>query len=117
MSKLMIYQTLHMFGVMMVFAAYGALIARVWMGSTAVGLRKFGAIVSGVGLLLILVSGFGMQPVHGWPLWILVKVAVWLSLGVMIVMINRKALPAPGLFLVTLLLGLVAIVMAYMRPT
>lgn len=117
MSKLIIYQMMHLLGVLLVFTAYGALIARVWTGSTAAGLRKFGAIVSGIGLLLILVSGFGMQPIYGWPLWILVKVAVWLSLGAMIVMINRKALPGPGLFAVTIILGLIAVAMAYVRPT
>ena len=56
-----VYKLLHFIGIFSIYLAYGGLIFRAALGSNNVGLRKFGGIVSGIGLLLMLVSGFGMM--------------------------------------------------------
>ena len=75
------YKLLHMVGIMMVFLGFGALVARAMMSSDHVGARKFGGIVSGIGLVLLILGGFGMQVklkevVHLTDWWVLVKIGV-----------------------------------------
>lgn len=103
----------------MVFTGYGALLGRALAGSESVRARKLGGITSGIGLLLILVAGFGLIAKMGYSYaapWIVVKMLVWLALGGMIALINRKPDKAGLLWWVTLALGILAAVMVYLRP-
>ena len=87
------YQVLHIVGISMVFLGYGALLARSMAAPENVSVRKLGSITSGIGLLLILVAGFGLVAKLGYnytETWILVKFVIWLLLGGLIVLINRK---------------------------
>jgi hypothetical protein len=113
------YHVLHVFGALMVFLAYGLLIGRGILGSDSKPLRKLGAMLSGTGLLLILVGGFGLLTKlydTQFHLWVIIKIAVWLALGGLIALINRK----PGLgqfwYWVTLILGLIAVIAVYVKP-
>jgi len=113
-----IYQFLHLTGILMVFLAYGGLIIRSATGSDNKSLRILGAVTSGIGLFLILLGGFGLLAVlqYGWPIWILVKVAIWFILGGLIVIINRKPECSKVLWYVTLGLGAVALAMVIWKP-
>ena len=44
----------------MVFTGYGALLGRALSGSDCPSTKKLGSITSGIGLVLILVAGFGL---------------------------------------------------------
>lgn len=112
------YQIIHLVGVFMVFLAYGGLIVRSATGSDNKGLRRLGGITSGIGLLLILVGGFGLlaRLNYGWPGWVLVKVAIWVVLGGMIVLINRKPELSQIYWWSTVVLGLVALLMVVLKP-
>ena len=106
-----IYKFLHFAGIMMVFLGFGALIARSLLASDNAGVRKLGSITSGIGLLLVLVSGFGMQAKLGYEItswWILVKMAIWLAIGISTMVANRAPGAAKGLWWILLILGLVA---------
>ena len=118
MISITTYKIIHFLGILMVFSAYGALIARSFLGSNDLRLRKFGAIVSGIGLFLLLLSGFGLQARYdfGWPAWFLLKFAIWIVLGVLLVFINRKPNLAMPLFWVTVILGFLAILLASLKP-
>mgnify|MGYP003495034197 CR=1 FL=1 len=56
--------------------------------------RKFFAILHGVGVLIILVSGFGLAARLGYmqqlPNWIYIKLAIWLCLGGAIALVKRQ---------------------------
>lgn len=58
--------------------------------------RKWVAITHGVGLLIALVGGFGLLArlgiSHGadWPLWVWLKLGIWLVLGAMTALIGRN---------------------------
>ena len=52
--KLLIYKTIHLMGVMMVFLSFGGLLVRSMLGSDDKKIKKLGAITNGVGLFLIL---------------------------------------------------------------
>lgn len=103
----------------MLFAGYGALIARSMSGSNDTKVKKLGSITSGIGLLLIFIAGFALISKMGYSFttpWILVKLVIWCALGGLIVLINRKPACALGLWWILIVLGLFASVMVYVRP-
>jgi hypothetical protein len=116
--KYQIYQIIHLTGILMVFLAYGGLIIRSATGSNDKGIRRLGAITSGIGLFLILLGGFGLLAVldYGWPVWILIKVGVWFALGAMIALINRKPEYSQISWWTTILLGVIALLMVVLKP-
>ncbi|MFW6354431.1 MAG: hypothetical protein ACOC3I_08615 [Verrucomicrobiota bacterium] len=113
------YFLLHLLGILLVFSAYGLPIARGLLGSESAALRKFGATASGVGLVSILVSGFGMIERIGYSYtstWVLIKILAWLLLGGLIALINRKPAMGQIWYWTTLVLGLIAVWAVYYKP-
>ncbi|CAI8265191.1 MAG: Uncharacterised protein [Opitutia bacterium UBA7350] len=111
-----IYQILHILGILMVFLGYGALLGRALAGSDSPSLKKLGSITSGIGLVLILVAGFGLIAKLGYgygEAWILIKLGVWVALGGLIVAINRKPCCASKIWWVLLALGAIAAAAVY----
>jgi len=103
-------------GILMLFLGYGALLARSMAAPDNVSVRKLGSITSGVGLLLILVAGFGLISKLGHSFvapWLIVKMVIWLALGGLIVLINRKPQLAVMLWWHLIALGAVAASMVY----
>ncbi|MGK0176676.1 MAG: hypothetical protein ACJAYS_000427 [Lentimonas sp.] len=110
------YQILHVAGIIMLFMGYGALLARSLIKSDNASVRKLGSITSGIGLLLILIAGFGMISKLDYDFtatWLIVKMLVWVALGGIIVLINRKPELAKALWWGILGLGLIAVIMVY----
>ena len=112
------YYVMHLTGILPVFTAYGLLIARSMLGSSEPAPRKLGAIASGVGLVLILISGFALLAKlgFGWPLWSFIKMGVWLLLGGLIVGVNRAPQLSRIWFWVVITLGFVAVFSVYLKP-
>jgi hypothetical protein len=112
------YKVIHLLGVLMIFLAYGGLIVRAVYAPTDSQIRRLGAITSGIGLVLVLVGGFGLQAkLHlGWPTWFILKLAIWVILGAMIVLINRKPELSQKLWWSTLVLGALATVLVVSKP-
>lgn len=81
------YNYMHVLGIILTFLCYGMYLARD-NSQKSKGL----AIVHGVGLLILLISGGGMAAKLklGAPWWMLVKIALWVVLGAMIIFIKRK---------------------------
>ena len=110
------YQVLHIVGISMVFLGYGALLARSMAAPENVLVRKLGSITSGIGLLLILVAGFGLISKLGHSFtetWIQVKFVIWLLLGGLIVLINRKPQFTMLLWYLLIVLSGTASIMVY----
>lgn len=110
------YQVIHIVGILMVFIGYGALLARSMAAPENVSVRKLGSITSGIGLLLILIAGFGLISKIGYSFtapWLIVKMLVWLALGGLIVLINRKPQMAVFLWWLLIALGALATIMVY----
>jgi hypothetical protein len=116
--NLQFYYFLHFVGMIMVFLAYGGLIVRSVCGSDNAAIRRLGAMTSGIGLLFILVGGFGLQAKlgYGWPLWVILKIAIWVVLGGLIVLINRKPALSQVLWYSTILLGIAAVALGLFKP-
>lgn len=121
------YTVLHVFGIMVLFASFGALavLAATGGASTQQGaaMRRLAVIGHGVALILILVGGFGLMlkklaiP-HDqlWPGWLYAKIAIWLFFGASLVFFKRKPELAKPLFLILPLVGLIAGYLALYKP-
>ena len=115
----LVYYTIHIFGVILVFLSYGMLIARSLLDSDNKELRKFGGLFSGIGLFLILLGGFGLLARvynNAWPTFVIIKLVVWVLLGGMLALINRKPKLGKVWYVLTLFLGLIAIYSGYFKP-
>lgn len=114
-----IYHILHFVGILMLFLGYGALLGRSMAGSEDAKVKKLGSITSGIGLILMIVAGFGLMAKlynNSFESWMIVKLVIWLVLGGLIALINRKPALAGALWWGIIALGAVAAVMVYIRP-
>lgn len=75
-------------------------------------------ILHGVGLVLMLVAGFGLQArlELGFPPWLICKVGVWLLIGALPVLVRRGVVPRGLGWLLALALGILAIWLGKTKP-
>lgn len=116
------YKVLHILGMLFTFIALGGLLLASRTGGERVEDRKLAGMLHGIGLVILLVTGFGALARLGmsnpgiWPLWMWVKMVLWLVLGAALVLIKR----APGmrtlLWILLPILGAVAAYMALYKP-
>ena len=113
------YKILHILGLLMAFGALGGLTIQSLVGNEDRKARKLIAIAHGIGLVIILVSGFGMMAklqysyAHAW-VWI--KVAIWVLVGGLIALIRRMPGQATLFWWALPLLGGFAAWVALMKP-
>jgi hypothetical protein len=117
------YQLLHILGILLVFMSLGALSLHAMNGGTrdSNNARVLVSITHGLGLLLILVPGFGMLArlgamSGGLPGWVWVKVLVWLLLAALIVVPYRKPEWSRALWFALPVLGVIAAYSVLYRP-
>lgn len=114
-----VYHILHFVGILMLFLGYGALLGRSIAGSDDARVKKLGSITSGIGLLLMIVAGFGLiAKLYGnsFEPWMIAKIVIWVVLGGLIALINRKPALGVALWWGLIALGALAAVMVYARP-
>lgn len=109
------YKLLHMIGLVSLFLGIGGMI------SYSKGTSPFKGLIGafhGIGLILILVSGFGISAKlnMGFPTWMMVKLGIWIALGAMIPLAKRGVLKGAALWGVVLLLGAFAAYFGLMKP-
>ncbi len=109
------YKLLHVVGIVLVFMSLGAAVLHAANGGTREQnpSRKLVAILNGIGMLVIIVAGFGMlariQPMSaGLPVWLHPKLLVWVLLGATPAILSRKPGSAKIMWLVIPLLGATA---------
>lgn len=114
------YKLLHFLGIFMVFSALGGQIVQALNGGDAKQMpgRKWMAVFHGLGLLIVLVAGFGMiaKAGYGFPGWVIGKLVVWVALGGIGAVVARKRNLAGLIWVVVLLLGLIAAYLAHYKP-
>lgn len=115
------YKYLHFLGLFTLFFAFGGVLISAFSGHTlSSSARRMSMILHGVGLLLILVSGFGLAArlglVRGLPGWIHAKLAVWILLAASIALAKRKGHLGWPIALFLLGLGSVAAYIATNKP-
>jgi uncharacterized membrane protein SirB2 len=107
------YKLIHILGVLALFLSLGGLVAlRLAPSSSSAAAARLLRMVHGVSLALVFVAGFGLMARLGimtaWPAWIWLKLAVWLALGGLVVLVRRSEASARALLVVFLALGSLA---------
>lgn len=121
MISLELYKLLHLLGMMMVFVALGGVALHAATGASrqANPNRRTLAVLHGVGLVLMLVAGFGMLARLGGSMsggWLWTKVAIWLVLGGSTVLPYKSRGLAGAMLGLLPFLGLLAAYMAIYKP-
>lgn len=103
-------KTLHLAGAFALFASLGATM----LGGSS---KKGAAALHGISLLVILLVGFAMlkKPPMG-QYWWMVKLGLWLFIGVAPALSKRKVLPASVVLVLTLLAAAYAAWLGLRKP-
>lgn len=108
------YKVIHLLGIFLLFSGLGGLWAAAATSSETIRntTRRLAMAAHGAAMLLILVAGFGMmarlQISHSWPLWIWIKLMIWLLLAGYPVLLKRQKKPSGVLFFLAPILGAIA---------
>lgn len=113
MSKLEIYRLLHFAGIFTLIFSFGSL----FIGKNY---NKGAAMTHGVGLLLILISGFGMQATNpsivGFPIWLILKIVIWIAFGGFIMLAKKTIINGFTAWVLITALALAAVYLAKTHP-
>ena len=118
-----LYNLLHILGIVLVFMAIGALAFHGANGGSKDSNKVRGLLMGshGVGMLLIVIAGFGMlarsrSMAGGIPGWIHPKLLIWVLLGAAPALLNRKPNLGKMMWLLAPLLAAVAAYFALNHP-
>lgn len=107
-----IYHILHLIGVIFLFVGIGGLLSP--NGNTRTGMKYHG-----IGLLILLVAGFGLiaklKLSYTAP-WVIGKFIIWLALGGLPVLAKKRVLQPGVIVLIAVALGGVAAYLGYLKP-
>jgi hypothetical protein len=123
MFSYQLYNLLHILGIVLVFMALGGLAFHGANGGTKDTNKVRGLVMAthGVGLVLILIAGFGMlartRPMGaGFPGWLHPKLLIWVLIAVAPVILNRKPAWSKPLWFVLPLLAATSAYFAINHP-
>jgi hypothetical protein len=110
-----------MIGLMLLFFGLGAILAANYSQvKLKTGARILGMVTHGVGLLFLLVGGFGMLAKMGimgqFPGWVHGKLLIWLLLGAGVSLAKRKAQWGWMLATAFIILGAISGYLALFKP-
>lgn len=112
------YKVIHIVGVMLLLLSLGGYLTLSMSGSDRG--KRLAAVTHGISVVIILVAGFGLLArmgffgAEGWPMWVWLKLLIWLILTVIILPIRKMPTLAPMLWiLVPVLSGLAAFFAVY----
>ena len=114
------YKVLHVLGMVMVASGLAGVLVHTANGGTRQSnkMRITLALTHGLGLVIVLVSGFGMLQVAGltWAGWTYGKIAIWLWLGAALGLAMRKPKMATKVWYAMLAAVAIAAYLALYKP-
>lgn len=115
------YKVLHLTGLFFLFTSLGGMLVHVLNGGTReFPSRKMVGLIHGIGMLLLLVAGFGLAArlglVSGLPGWVWAKLVIWFILGGLPALIYRGRDKSKPLWAITIILGICAAYLAIYKP-
>lgn len=116
--SLSFYKIFHIIGIIMLFTGIGGALVRAVLEDKAGKLEKFVLINHGIGLLLILVAGFGQLAKIGMELsgWLVIKIVIWLLMGALIMPIKKMPHKKSLWWFIALFMGSTAAYMGIFKP-
>jgi hypothetical protein len=112
------YKLLHLVGLILVFLGFGGLL----LGSRDADAppSRMAMILHGVGMLVMLVAGFGvlarMSISWPWPGWVFAKFGAWLLIGALPVLYKRRLVPSIVVLVFAIAIGATAAWIAINKP-
>ena len=114
------YKLLHVTGIIVLFIAFGGLT----LGARIAGGRQFAhrrlyTLLHGFGLAFLIFSGFGQLakiPHEGMPTWVIIKLVLWLGLGLILSVILRAPQTHKYIWATLVAMGVVAGYMGIFKP-
>jgi uncharacterized membrane protein SirB2 len=102
----------------MLFLGIGGAIIRAALNSKAEKLEKFVLLNHGIGLVLILIAGFGLLAKIGMVFsgWVILKIVIWLIMGALIMPIKKMPEKRAVWWFTALILGSFAGYLAFYKP-
>lgn len=115
------YKILHLTGLILLFSGLVSLLTLKATGAAVEGpAKKFSFIAHGIGLFLVLLSGFGLLArlgiVRDMPNWIYAKIVIWLYFGASIALIKRRGQLGWVLYIPMLIIFIIAAYLAVTKP-
>lgn len=112
------YRVLHLVGILMTMVAIGSLVAAAREGTPSKSARRFGSMLHGIGLLVVLVAGFGLIAKLDYKFegWVIGKLVIWFVLGGITAVIMKAPRLATLCALVTIALGSAAGYLVWAKP-
>lgn len=115
------YKIIHITGLICLFFGFGGLLVATYSGIALNGpARMMSFATHGLGLLLLLLGGFGMLAKVGltsqMPGWALAKIAIWVFMGAAIALVKRKGTIGWPIAILLIVLGATAAVLAINKP-
>lgn len=115
------YKILHITGLILLFFGLSSALTLKMAGATFTGsVKKMAFITHGLGLLFLLVSGFGLLAKLGimaeMPGWVWTKLGVWLAMGGAIALAKRKGQLGWPIMVLFVGLGIFAAWLAISKP-
>ena len=118
-----VYKLIHLAGIFMVFMSIGGLALHALNGGTkeSNGARRLVSITYGVGLLLILLGGFGWLGAAGvmaagMPGWTWAKLGIWLAIGALLALPTVKPEMSRIAWIAAPILGILGAWLARTKP-
>lgn len=115
------YKLLHYIGIFMTITALGGVFIFAANGGKKESnkFRRLVGITHGVGLVLVLVAGFGMLArlqLGGFPTWVALKVGIWLLLGGLLPVVYKRPETARPLWTLLIAISAIAAYFAIYKP-
>ncbi|WP_413558294.1 hypothetical protein [Bdellovibrio sp. HCB209] len=115
------YKIAHMLGLITLFFGFGGLLVTTYAGVTLNSKARLMSFAThGMGLLLLLIGGFGMLAKMGimkqLPGWALAKLGIWVIMGAAISIVKRKGHIGWPIAILLFGLGTTAAMLAITKP-
>jgi hypothetical protein len=110
------YLFLHVVGALMLMVGLGGMLATAGRDGSKPPMLFMA--LHGIGLLALLVAGIGFahKKGWGWPNWMLVKIACWVLLAALPILVRRGVLPRGIAALLVIGVGALAVWLAQTKP-
>ena len=116
-----VYKIIHLVAIVLLFSGLVGLLTIQMSGGVLAGKARSMVFLShGIGLMLLLISGFGLLArlglTSGLPGWIYAKLIIWFILGAAISVVKRKGIIGWPIFISLIAIFTIAAVVAITKP-
>ena len=115
------YKLIHMIGLFLLVSGLIGILTITWNGQALVGkVKTFSFMTHGLGLLFLLLGGFGMLAKMGimsaMPAWVYGKIIIWLFFGASVTLLKRKGHIGWPMYAVLFLVFVAAAYLGVFKP-